>query len=105
MPAAAQSSVKAANPLQLPPPPAVLEKFKTLVQCLKTLRSKGTLRPLRGVIALEIGHSGTTYRQAGVLKFREYAAMAEKVGIIELGGSEGRAWIALREPWYNPPSF
>jgi hypothetical protein len=104
MPAAAQSSVKAANPPQLPLPPAVPDKFKILFQCLKTHRSKGTLRPLRGVIALEIAHSGTTYQQAGVLKFRDYTAMAEKAGIVELGGLEGGAWIALREPWYNPPS-
>ena len=36
--------------------------------------------------------------------FREYTAMAE-MGIIELGGSEGTAWIALREPWIDLPDL
>jgi len=53
------------------------------------------------MIGLEIARNGTTYRQAGVLRFREYVTMAEKAGIVELGGSEGTAWIALLEPWYT----
>ena len=98
-----RSSVKATNPVQPPPPPPppiVPDKFKILVQCLKTHRSKGNLRPLRSKISIEIARNGSIYRQAGVLKFREYAAIAEEAGIIELGGSEGTAWIALMEPWY-----
>jgi hypothetical protein len=94
MPTAAQSSVKITNPA-----PAVPYKFKILVQCLKSHRSKGILRPLRTHIAEEIARNGTTYRQAGVTKFRDYAAIAEKEGIIALGGWQGTAWIALSEPW------
>ena len=97
--AAAQSSVKTTNPAQPPPPPAVPYKFEILVQCLKSHRSKGNLRPLRGDVAQEIARNGATYRQAGVLKFRQYAAIAEREGIVELGGWEGTAWIALTEPW------
>ena len=99
LPTAAQSSVKTTNPSQPPPPPAVPDKFKILVQCLKSHRSKGILRPLRTEIAVEIARNGTTYRQAGVSKFRQYAAIAEREGIIELGGWQGTAWIALLEPW------
>jgi hypothetical protein len=62
--------------------------------------SKGTLRPLRSKISVEITEMGATYRQTGVLMFREYTAMAEKAGAIELGGSE----IALRKPWFNLPA-
>jgi hypothetical protein len=40
---------------------------------------------------VEISEMGATYRQTGVLMFREYRAMAENAGIIELGGSEGTA--------------
>ena len=100
----AQSPVQSANPLPQPTSfPAVPDKFKVLVQCLKSHRSKGSLRPLRSKIALEIALNGTTYRQAGVLKFGQYVAMAEKAGIVELGGSESTAFIALRAPWYNAP--
>ena len=103
IPTATQSSVKTTNPAQPPPPPppppAVPDKFKILVQCLKSHRLKGILRPLRTHIAEEIARNGTTYRQAGVSKFRDYAAMAEKEGIISLGGWQGTAWIALLEPW------
>ena len=88
---------KTTNPT--PPPPVVPDKFKILVQCLKSHRSKGILRPLRTKIAVEIGCNGTTYRQAGVTKFRDYAAIAEKEGIISLGGWQGTAWISLLEPW------
>ena len=38
-------------------------------------------------------------RQAGVMEFHDYAAMAEKEGIIALGGWQGMAWIALLEQW------
>ena len=100
MPSVAQSSVKTANPgPQPPPPPTVPDKFKILVQCLKSHRSKGNLRPLRTHIAVEIARNGTTYQQAGVTKFRDYAAIAEKEGIVALGGWQGTAWITLLEPW------
>ena len=97
-----------ANPLQpeLQPStsfPVLPDKFKILVQCLKSYRSKGNLRPLRSKVALEVACNGTTYRQAGVLKFGQYVAMAEKAGIVEMGGSESTAWIGLTAPWYNTP--
>ena len=93
-----------ANPLQPTPfHPVVPDKFKILVQCLKSHRSKGTLRPLRSNIAVEVACNGTTYRQAGVSKFGQYAAMAEQAGIVEMGGLESTAWIGLKAPWYNAP--
>lgn len=95
----AQSSVKVAHPLPEPaPPPTVPDKFKILVQCLRSHRSTGSIRPLRSLVSAEIFLKGTTYRQAGVSKFRDYVAMAEKAGVVDLGGFAGKAWIALREP-------
>jgi len=92
------------NPLHpSTPSPVVPDKFKILVQCLKSRRSKGSLRPLRSKVAIEVACNGTTYRQAGVLKFGQYAAMAEKEGIVEMGGSEATAWIGLKAPWYDTP--
>ncbi|KAF8803943.1 DUF537-domain-containing protein [Phlegmacium glaucopus] len=103
-PAATQSPVKAANPPQPTSFPVVPDKFKVLVQCLKSYRAKGTLRPLRSNVAVQIASNGTTYRQAGVLKFKQYVTLAVKAGIVEVGGSEATAFIVLREPWCNVPS-
>jgi hypothetical protein len=91
------------NPMQPTPSPVVPDKFKILVQCLKSHRSRGSLSPLRSIIGLEISQNGTTYRMAGVLKFSEYMEMAKKAGIVSLGGFGGAAWAELREPWYNAP--
>ena len=79
----------------------VPDKFKILIRCLKSHRSRGNLYPLRRKISSEISQSGTTYLLAGVSTFGEYAMMAEKAGIVELGGSGSNAWIALKAPWYN----
>ena len=97
----AQSSGEAVPPHQPPACPLVPDKFKILVRCLKAHRLRGRIRLLRSKIALEIACNGTTYRQAGVLKFSQYVAMAAEAGIVELGGSGLVAWIALREPWYS----
>ena len=97
----ARNSSEAARPHQPPACPLVPDKFKILVRCLKAHRLRGRIRLLRSKIALEIACNGTTYRQAGVLKFSQYVAMAAEAGIVELGGSGLVAWIALREPWYN----
>ena len=102
LPTVAQSSVEGDNPRQSTSLPFVPEKFKILVQCLTAQRAKGRLRILRSEIALQIARNGTTYRKAGVLKFSQYVAMAERAGIVELGGQGLVAWIALRDAWYNP---
>lgn len=99
----AQSLVKATNPLQPTFFPDVLDKFSILIECLRLHKSKGRPRPLRSRVGLEISRNGITYRQAGVSRFSEYVAMAEKAGIVELGGSDGTAWVALRAPWYDAP--
>ncbi|CAA7262481.1 unnamed protein product [Cyclocybe aegerita] len=73
--------------------------FAVLVETLQNHRLKGTLRPLRSTIAVQIAKDGVTYRNAGVDRFSQYAALAQKHGLIELGGSEGTAWISLRPGW------
>ena len=79
----------------------VPDKFKILIRCLKLHRSRSNLSPLRCEISSEIAQNGTTYRLAGVSTFDEYVVMAEKADIVELGGSDSNAWIALKAPWYN----
>ncbi|KAG6831417.1 hypothetical protein H0H87_005238 [Tephrocybe sp. NHM501043] len=73
-----------------------------LVESLRFHRSKGLYSPLRSSLAatLSVRNPGI-YLRAGVKKFAQYAAMAEKAGIIELGGKDGAAWIALRPEWYS----
>jgi len=97
------NSVKAANCHRPTSVPTVPDKFKILVHCLKSHRSRVILQPLRSKISSEITHDGPAYRQTGVLGFGEYVAMAEKAGIVEVGGAESisTAWISLRGPWYN----
>ncbi|KAF5387050.1 hypothetical protein D9615_001822 [Tricholomella constricta] len=76
--------------------------FKLLVQRLEFHRAKDFFRPFRSVIAVELAtQDNTLYRRARVERFGQYVALAEKAGIIELGGREGGAWIALRPEWYD----
>ena len=78
-------------------PPA----FKILVKCLQTLRAKGVLRPLRSAIALEVANDGQTYAAAGVERWKQYSEMAVTLGLVELGGTNGDAWITLTKEWCN----
>ncbi|KAF8061498.1 NYN domain-containing protein [Lyophyllum atratum] len=90
------SSVLYTDPKVVPP------IFKLLVQRLEFHLSKGFARPFRSGIALElVTQDNTLYRRAGAERFGQYVAIAEKLGIIELGGKEGGAWIRLRPEWYN----
>ena len=76
--------------------------FEPLIQKLESYRSQGVLRPFRSKVALELATPTTAvYRRVGVERFGQYADMAVKAGIIELGGKEGGAWIALRPEWYG----
>lgn len=80
----------------------VPSQFTLLVQRLQFHRSKGFPRPFRSGIALELASKDNmVYRRAGTERFGQYVALAEKLGIVELGGKEGGAWIALRPEWYN----
>lgn len=83
-------------------PKTVPPGFKLLVQRLEFHRSKGVSRPFRSGVAVELAtQDNMLYRRAGAERFGQYVALAEKAGIIELGGREGGAWIALRPEWYG----
>lgn len=76
--------------------------FEPLVQKLKTHRSQGISRPFRSKLAVELAtQANGVYRRVGVERFHQYADMAVKAGIVELGGKEAGAWIALRPEWYD----
>jgi hypothetical protein len=77
-------------------PPA----YQTLADVLEKYRAQGTTRPLRGTIALDIVKKDSkVFERAGVKKFREFSALAEKDKIVTLGGVEGAAWISLHPDW------
>jgi hypothetical protein len=71
------------------------------VRTLQTHRAKGSYRPLRSGIAIQIANQGATYRNAGVTRFGQYMDLAEEAGIVELGGVGGEAWVGLTSQWVN----
>ena len=90
------------TPPVIPSPPKVIPTtFVILVQTLQAHRAKGVARPLRTTVALEIAKGGATYKNAGVDKFSQYTALAEKQGIIELGVLQTTAWMSLKPVWYD----
>ncbi|KAF8633739.1 hypothetical protein AX17_004395 [Amanita inopinata Kibby_2008] len=79
--------------------------FRVLVETLERYHLRGTSRPLRSYIAMELSSKdGSLYMRAGVPRFGQYAALAEEAGIVELGGVGGHAWIGLRPGWFGPPT-
>ncbi|KAK0210566.1 NYN domain-containing protein [Desarmillaria ectypa] len=87
-----------------PPPPCkvVPARFYGLVKLLETHRRNGAPRPFRSIIAVELVQlDKAVYKKAGVEKFKQYVALAESEGVVELGGMEGGAWIGLRTDWYG----
>ncbi|KAG6815303.1 hypothetical protein H0H93_010293 [Arthromyces matolae] len=71
--------------------------YQPLVTSLQQYRSKGVHKVPRSKFAEELvkRHPGL-YQRAGVLKFSQYVVLAQKAGIIRLGGKDGNEWISLR---------
>ncbi|KAJ7686600.1 hypothetical protein B0H14DRAFT_3057348, partial [Mycena olivaceomarginata] len=70
--------------------------YQTLVDALEKYRAQGTTRPLRGTIALDIlKKDSKVFERAGVKKFREFSALAEKDKIVTLGGVVGYRFILI----------
>ncbi|OCH95311.1 DUF537-domain-containing protein [Obba rivulosa] len=87
-----------AKPEQLLPP--IPYQSSTPFDILATLLAQGMTQPLRTTVAVTlIDRCPHVYIQAGVQRFKEYSLLAQKAGIIELGGIAGSAWIALAPVW------
>ncbi|KIK64269.1 hypothetical protein GYMLUDRAFT_221614 [Collybiopsis luxurians FD-317 M1] len=87
-------------PPQPPPPPppfkSIPQFFLPLVQHLEKLRLKGISNPPRSDVSIVLVKADKqTYQKAGCKRFKDFTAKAEKMGLIELGGREGDAWIRL----------
>ncbi|KAJ7273506.1 NYN domain-containing protein [Mycena haematopus] len=96
--AASQSVPPSSSTTQRKVPPV----YQILVDALEKCRANGIVRPLRSVIAIDIvAKDSKVYARAGVKKFREFAALAEKDKIVAVGGTQGDAWISLHPDWYK----
>ena len=73
--------------------------FHPLVKALEESRLRGLLKPLRSWVGLRIPTG--TYAEAKVSSFKQYTTAAEKAGLVELGGQQAKAWIALRPEWHG----
>ncbi|KAJ7597846.1 NYN domain-containing protein [Mycena floridula] len=64
--------------------------FTSLADLLQDLKSQGVDRPLSRTISLMLGR---------VQGFEEFSLLAEKSGIVVLGGEAENSWISLSETW------
>ncbi|KAH0584268.1 hypothetical protein H2248_009817 [Termitomyces sp. 'cryptogamus'] len=102
LPTGTQHRLQPTPPTHQNQPKVILPQFSLLVQRLQFHRSRGFSCPFRSNVSLELASKDNmVYRRAGTERFGQYVALPEKAGIIELGGEEGGAWIALRPEWYN----
>ncbi|KAJ3514759.1 hypothetical protein NMY22_g14637 [Coprinellus aureogranulatus] len=74
--------------------------FRPLVEVLYNMREEGFDRPLRSSVGLQLVQKDPqVYERVGYTRFAQYASMAVTLGIAELGGRDGKAWISFH------PSF
>ncbi|KAF8061497.1 hypothetical protein FPV67DRAFT_1509212 [Lyophyllum atratum] len=70
------------------------DMFSPLVETLQSLESAGNSQPLRSLVGARLPKA--VYGHASAADFGQYVALAERAGIIQLGGSMGKSWITLR---------
>lgn len=92
------------SPIHLSTPPPVITSgnvvvysyFILLVEILHQFRTEGDPQPTRSRVADELMRRNKfIYHQAGVERFGEYAALAQRSGLVELGVRGSEHWISL----------
>ena len=79
-----------------------VDPFQHLIDILDAALRAGQSTLPRSYVSIQLKkRDERVYQAVGVTKFREYAALAKQQGIIELGGSEGHAWISLLPTWHG----
>lgn len=83
------------------PPPPIKPCFVKLMQILDESVTMKIPRPLRRAVASRLmKESKDAYISAGVNGWKEYAALAEKIGLVKLGIERGNnGWITLHPNW------
>ncbi|KAI6111500.1 hypothetical protein EDD17DRAFT_1469751 [Pisolithus thermaeus] len=80
----------------------IRRQFLPLIRQLVADRHKGILRPSRSDVAMALMQvDKNIYQHVGVTKFKHYATLAQRAGLVVLGGVEGDAWIALHPDWLD----
>lgn len=75
-------------------------RFRILVEKLEYHHTKGIARVSRSIFAEALKKQDPmVYEKAGVTKFAQYAAQAEKAGIVQLGKDDQQYWISLHPDW------
>jgi len=73
------------------------ESLKNKIDQLLLARSRGVVKPGRSTIATALLQCDKdAYERTGVTKFKDYALLAEQASLVELGGLQGDARIALQ---------
>lgn len=77
-------------------------QFQSLIDILDEARHAGQSSMLRSNVALRLTQRNiNVYQELGVTRFKEYAALAQERGFVELGGSGGHAWMSLLPAWHG----
>ncbi|KAF9246595.1 NYN domain-containing protein [Melanogaster broomeanus] len=85
--------------------PQTWSKFQPLINLLLAARAQGIIRHSRSTVAMDLAKSDPQlYKRVGVSRFRDYTALAETAGVVELGGNRGDTWIALHPSWLEEGS-
>jgi len=79
---------------------AIPPHFLDLLQILEGFKAAGISHPLQTSVHLTLMQQNRkVFQQAGVKSWTEYAAVAERLGLITLGVSHGFAWVSLDPFW------
>ncbi|KAI6038999.1 NYN domain-containing protein [Pisolithus marmoratus] len=80
-------------------------RFLPLIRLLGADRHRGVFRSSRSDVAMALQVDQNAYKRVGVTKFKSYTTLAERAGLVLLGGVEGRrggdTWIALHPDWFS----
>ncbi|KAI6036678.1 hypothetical protein BKA83DRAFT_4166369 [Pisolithus microcarpus] len=84
----------------------IRRQFLPLIQLLVADRSRGIFHSSRSDVARALlQFDKNAYEHGGAATFKHYTALAERAGLVVLGGVEqgggGGAWIALHSDWFS----
>ncbi|KAI0928282.1 hypothetical protein AcW2_004339 [Taiwanofungus camphoratus] len=86
----------------VPSLPPIPKHFEVLIQVLEDHRATKVYEVSRGLVAQEITQRDPkVYQKVGIQRWKEYAAKAEKAGIVKLGGSRKNNWVSLEPAWHG----
>ncbi|KAI6111498.1 hypothetical protein EV401DRAFT_1990184 [Pisolithus croceorrhizus] len=83
----------------------IRRQFLPLIRLLVADRHRGIFHSSRSDIARELQVDDDAYKRVGATRFKPYAALAQRAGLVVLGGDERRrgdnTWIALHPDWFS----